>query len=132
MKNLVNEIITFIETLTFDYTVEVRKANSKKVPSYPMITVQETNNATRTHINGQEIYSTLGYQFDIFGKDYNRISSSEICKNIAQKLDSELQNEYGFTRQTIAELPDTKDISVSRITIRYKGILNIQTDYLYR
>ena len=69
MSNLTDEIIAFLKTLTFDTSVDIRYAQSKQEPSYPMITVQEINNSTKLLLGGEERYANIGYDINIFSKD---------------------------------------------------------------
>lgn len=136
MKNLVSEIVTYLKSQTFSPVPEIRDAYSKKVPTYPMIVVQEIDNSNRVSLLGQEILSNLGYQIDIFSKDMVSggipVSGVEIVNNLGETVDAKLQEQYGMTRTSAVGLPDVNDATVSRLSLRYTGILDVTTDYMYR
>ena len=133
MKNLVDDLITFLNTLTFSDTVkDIREAYSKKKPVYPMISVDEINNATRTALVGEERLSNLGYQIDVYSKDMYPRSGRDICRGIVSIVDTNLQSQYGMKRVSYVEIPDPNDTTVFRITLRYTCILDVKTDYMYR
>jgi len=132
VKSLNNEIINFLKTVPFDVIVNVRKANSKSTPIYPLITVSEIENSTRTLLQGIERYANIGFQINIFSKDVYPSSGEDIALSIAQVLDTYILEQYGFKRTSFISLPDVNDLSVSRITIRYSGVLDTINDYIYQ
>jgi hypothetical protein len=97
-----------------------------------MVTVDEIDNATRMALKNEERLSNLGYQIDIYSGDMYPSSGIDICKNIASKVDTALNSQYGMTRTSAVTLPDVNDNTMSRITLRYSGILDVKTDYMYR
>lgn len=137
MKNLVDEIVTYLNTLSYDVTIKsIRGSYSKASPVYPMVIVDENDNSSRFSLKGEERLSNLGYQIDIFSKDMlvgvTPTSGVEICRDIANVVDLGLNSEYGLTRTSAVEMPDNKDATISRITLRYSGILDLKSDYMYR
>lgn len=137
MKNLVDEIVATLNNVSYPFTVKsIRASYSKKTPVYPMIVVNEVDNSTRLAIKGDERWSNIGYQIDIFSKDMAvesiPTSGVKICRILGQLVDLELNNKYGMTRTSTMEMPDVNDATVSRLTLRYSGILDIKTDYTYR
>lgn len=132
MKNLVNEIVAHLKTLSYGQTVEVRSVYSKKPPVYPMVTVDEIDNATRMALKNEERLSNLGYQIDIYSGDMYPNAGTKVCWNIAAIVDAALNSQYGMTRTSAVTLPDVNDNTMSRITLRYSGILDVKTDYMYR
>jgi hypothetical protein len=137
MKNLVAEIVQTLKNASYPVTVTViRPSYSKAHPVYPMIIVGEIDNSTKLALKGEERWSTIRYQIDIFSKDmvidYVPISGIEVCRKLGHIVDLELNEKYGMTRNSAVELPDVNDATVSRLTLRYTGILDIKTDYTYR
>ncbi len=133
MKSLVDEIITGLQRETFSVTIKsIRSAYSKLAPEYPMIAVSEIENSNRTSILGKERFSDLGYQIDIFSKDIYPTAGADICSDIGSVVDNYLQSTYGFTRVTTIRLPDISDSTVSRLSLRYTGILDVVNDITYR
>jgi hypothetical protein len=136
MKNLVLELVTYLNTLSYPVTVKARTAYSKAKPTYPMIVVDEIDNTTRIALKGEERFATLGYQIDIFSKDMSvggvPTSGTVVCNNIATSIDTGVQSTYGLTRESFIALPDVQDSTISRLTLRYSGIIDVKTDYMYR
>jgi len=137
MKNLVNTVITQLDTLTYPVVMSVIRASySKAVPVYPMIVVEEISNATLMALKGEERLSSVVYQIDIFSKDMfvatTLTSGVAVCREIATSVDAGLNSIFGMTRTSSAELPDINDATVSRLVLRYSGILDVKTDYMYR
>lgn len=137
MKNLLDEVKAVLEAQTYPVTVKsIRPSYSKLTPSYPMVIIDEVNNTTRLAVNGEEILSDVTYQIDIFSKDMIvggvPTAGSSVCKEIGAVVDEALNSVFGMTRTSTVEIPDVNDATVSRRTLRYTGILDITTDYMYR
>lgn len=137
MKNLLDEVKTVLEAQTYPVTVKsIRPSYSKLTPSYPMVIIDEVNNTTRLAVNGEEILSNVTYQIDIFSKDMIvggvPTAGSSVAKEIGAVVDEALNSVFGMTRTSTVEIPDVNDATVSRRTLRYTGILDITTDYMYR
>lgn len=137
MKSLETEVIATLNSATYPVTVKsVRPSYSKLAPVYPMIIVREINNKTRVALNGEEILADLEYQIDVYSKDMSvsgaMMAGAKVCGNIGAVIDTELNETYGLTRVVNTKLPDVNDATVSRLTLRYTGILNVKTDYMYR
>jgi len=131
MLSLEVELKDHLKTLTYPYDVTVRPSYSKLSPSYPMVTIQEIGNTTRQAISGTEKYADIAYQVDIFSKDIYPESGVTVCRNIASVVDSDLQSTYGLLRTSQTRMPDPTDNSVSRMTLRYSGILDTNNEYIY-
>lgn len=137
MKDLVTEIKSTLSGISYPVQIKsIRSAYSKLAPVYPMIVVQEVNNTTRTALLGNERLSNLTYQIEVFSKDMalnlTPTAGSEIVRAIGTLIDAELNSEYGLTRTVCMVSPDINDATVSRLTLRYTGILDVTTDYMYR
>lgn len=137
MKNLLDEVKTVLLAQAYPVTVQsIRPSYSKLTPAYPMVIIDEVNNTTRLAVNGEEILSDITYQIDIFSKDMIvggvPTAGSSVCKGIGAVVDETLNRVFGMTRTSTVEIPDVNDATVSRRTLRYTGILDITTDYMYR
>lgn len=137
MLNLVNEIVTQLNSLTYQVTIKsIRPSYSKSPPVYPMIIVDENNNSTRMALKGEERLANLAYQIDIFSKDMMvgtvPTSGVAICGLIGKAVDTALNSEYGLTRTSAVQMPDGRDSTISRLTLRYSGIIDSKTEYMYR
>lgn len=132
MKSLTNEIIDFLKTLTYEVTVTVRSSENKATPKYPMITVSEINNATRMALHGAERFSDISYQINVFSKDMYPTSGNDVTLSIALIVDDYMLEQYGFKRGSFVSMPDINDLSVSRTTIRYYGVLDTINEYIYQ
>ena len=137
MKSLVAEVLETIENVTYPVTVKsVREPYSKLAPAYPMVIVDEVNNTTLLALKGEERLSSVVYQVEVFSKDMlvgSTITSGvDVCKSIGKLIDSELNTIYGMTRTSAVSTPDINDATVSRYILRYDGILDVKTDYMYR
>ena len=137
MKNLLDEVKTVLLAQAYPVTVQsIRPSYSKLTPAYPMVIIDEVNNTTRLAVNGEEILSGITYQIDIFSKDMIvggvPTAGSSVCKGIGAVVDEALNRVFGMTRTGTVEIPDVNDATVSRRTLRYTGVLDITTDYMYR
>lgn len=137
MKSLLDEVLATLSGLTYPVTIKsVRPSYSKLAPVYPMIVVEEVNNSTRLALNGEERLADVVYQIDVFSKDMSvsgtPTAGAKVCKSVGDELDLALNSAYGMTRTSAIAMPDVNDATVSRRTLRYSGILDVTTDYMYR
>lgn len=133
MKNLVDKIILGLQGESFSVTIKsIRSAYNKLPPEYPMIVVNEIENTNNLSILGEERFSNLGYQIDIFSRDIYPDTGIEICLGIGRVVDNYLQSTYGFNRISSVQLPDYTDSTISRFTLRYSGLIDVNNDITYR
>lgn len=87
-------------------------------------------------ILGKEYHSRLEYQIDIYAKDMVISEEPTLAKTVVDGIgnvvDTALQTQYGFTRTVRTRMPEGEDKTVSRLTLRYSTLLDIQNDITYR
>lgn len=129
---LQNDIVAHLKTLTYSYDVTIRPSNSKLTPVYPLVIIDEIDNSVKQAIHGEEKYSNVAYQIDIFTKDMYPSSASTVGSNIASTISNEMQTHYGLLRQNLTNLPDVNDDTINRITMRFTGILDPINEIIYQ
>jgi len=137
MKSLTDEIITLLKTQSYPVAVkQIQDGYSNTKPVYPLIVVHEIDNRTETAILGKEYHSRLEYQFDIYSKDKVVAGTPTLAKTVVDGIgnvvDTVLQSQYGFTRTVRTRMPEGEDKTVTRLTLRYSTLLDIQNDITYR
>lgn len=137
MKSLTDEIITLLQEQSYSVTVKrIQDGYSNLKPVYPIIVIHEIDNRTQMAILGKEYLSRLDYQIDIYAKDMVISGEPTLAKTIVDGIgnvvDTALQTQYGFTRTVRTRMPEGEDKTVSRLTLRYSTLLDIQNDITYR
>lgn len=137
MKSLTDEIITLLLGQSYPVTVKrIQDGYSNLKPVYPIIVIHEIDNRTHMAILGKEYHSRLEYQIDIYAKDMVISGEPTLAKTIVDGIgnvvDTALQTQYGFTRTVRTRMPEGEDKTVSRLTLRYSTLLDIQNDITYR
>lgn len=137
MKSLTDEIITLLQEQSYPVTVKrIQDGYSNLKPVYPIIVIHEIDNRTHMAILGKEYLSRLEYQIDIYAKDMVISGEPTLAKTIVDGIgnvvDTALQTQYGFTRTVRTRMPEGEDKTVSRLTLRYSTLLDIQNDITYR
>lgn len=137
MKSLTDEIITLLQEQSYPVTVKrIQDGYSNLKPVYPIIVIHEIDNRTHMAILGKEYLSRLEYQIDIYAKDMVLSGEPTLAKTIVDGIgnvvDTALQTQYGFTRTVRTRMPEGEDKTVSRLTLRYSTLLDIQNDITYR
>jgi hypothetical protein len=137
MKSLTDEIITLLQEQSYPVTVKrIQEGYSNLKPVYPIVVIQEIDNRTQMAILGKEYHSRLEYQIDIYAKDMVISGEPTLAKTIVDWIgnvvDTALQTQYGFTRTVRTRIPEGEDKTVSRLTLRYSTLLDIQNDITYR
>lgn len=137
MKSLTDEIITLLQEQSYSVTVKrIQDGYSNLKPVYPIIVIHEIDNRTQMAILGKEYLSRLEYQIDIYAKDMVISGEPTLAKTIVDGIgnvvDTALQTQYGFTRTVRTRMPEGEDKTVSRLTLRYSTLLDIQNDITYR
>lgn len=137
MKSLTDEIITLLQEQSYPVTVKrIQDGYSNLKPVYPIIVIHEIDNRTQMAILGKEYLSRLEYQIDIYAKDMVISGEPTLAKTIVDGIgnvvDTALQTQYGFTRTVRTRMPEGEDKTVSRLTLRYSTLLDIQNDITYR
>lgn len=137
MKSLTDEIITLLQGQSYPVTVKrIQDGYSNLKPVYPIIVIHEIDNRTQMAILGKEYHSRLEYQIDIYAKDMVISEEPTLAKTIVDGIgnvvDTALQTQYGFTRTVRTRMPEGEDKTVSRLTLRYSTLLDIQNDITYR
>lgn len=137
MKSLTDEIITLLQGQSYPVTVKrIQDGYSNLKPVYPIIVIHEIDNRTHMAILGKEYLSRLEYQIDIYAKDMVISGEPTLAKTIVDGIgnvvDTALQTQYGFTRTVRTRMPEGEDKTVSRLTLRYSTLLDIQNDITYR
>jgi hypothetical protein len=137
MKSLTDEIITLLQEQSYPVAVKrIQDGYSNLKPVYPIIVIHEIDNRTYMAILGKEYHSRLEYQIDIYAKDMVISEEPTLAKTIVDGIgnvvDTALQTQYGFTRTVRTRMPEGEDKTVSRLTLRYSTLLDIQNDITYR
>lgn len=137
MKSLTDEIITLLQGQSYPVTVKrIQDGYSNLKPVYPIIVIHEIDNRTQMAILGKEYHSRLEYQIDIYAKDMVISEEPTLAKTVVDGIgnvvDTALQTQYGFTRTVRTRMPEGEDKTVSRLTLRYSTLLDIQNDITYR
>lgn len=137
MKSLTDEIITLLQEQSYPVTVKrIQDGYSNLKPVYPTIVIHEIDNRTHMAILGKEYHSRLEYQIDIYAKDMVISGEPTLAKTVVDGIgnvvDTALQTQYGFTRTVHTRMPEGEDKTVSRLTLRYSTLLDIQNDITYR
>jgi hypothetical protein len=137
MKSLTDEIITLLQEQSYPVAVKrIQDGYSNLKPVYPIIVIHEIDNRTYLAILGREYHSRLEYQIDIYAKDMVISEEPTLAKTIVDGIgnvvDTALQTQYGFTRTVRTRMPEGEDKTVSRLTLRYSTLLDIQNDITYR
>jgi hypothetical protein len=137
MKSLTDEIITLLQEQSYPVAVKrIQDGYSNLKPVYPIIVIHEIDNRTYMAILGREYHSRLEYQIDIYAKDMVISGEPTLAKTIVDGIgnvvDTALQTQYGFTRTVRTRMPEGEDKTVSRLTLRYSTLLDIQNDITYR
>ena len=119
--------------IIYQYTLTKQEIHIDKLEKELNDLNQEINNSTKLLLGGEERYANIGYDINIFSKDMYPVSSRTNCQTIASTVNTELQIKYGFKRQSyIDNALDVNDKSVHRVIIRYDGVLDIISDYIYQ
>ena len=137
MKSLTSEIITLLKTKSYPVTVKtIVEGYPATTPLYPAIIVQEIDNISNKTLLGEELYSTLTYDIEIYARDMIvatvATSSKTTVKGIASMVDTTLNSYYGFKRTVASLVPYSVDNTVSRYLLRYTVILDNKNNITYR
>lgn len=139
MISIKNELIQKL-TINEDYVYipkSVRDFYSDEKPVFPMIIIDEVVNDTYQSIHGKEIYSNIGYRIECYGKDTaigeDIIVKNDIAFQLGKDVDKFMREKMGFIRVgSPTMIQSVEDTSVVRYVLTYSGLINNQTQLIYK
>lgn len=137
MKTLTGEIKEKLSAYDFGFPVTVaRSFDANDKTNFPRIVIYEVANMTRDRSATKELTSILGFQVNIYTKDYATdegevIGRIEMADNIAIAVDDFMFTEYKMNRDDVhPDTPFSKDTNLR--TMRFSCVLDNTHDYTYR
>jgi hypothetical protein len=131
MIDIENEVFTTVKT-ALGSTASMSADYQKGTPAFPVVTMQELDNSVyeRTIDSGsKENHSTWACQFDVYS---NLVSGKkEECKALSRTINTAMVG-MGFVRFTRSFIPNYDDDSISRMVLRYRGVVDNTTKKVYR
>jgi hypothetical protein len=102
---------------------------------YPMITIQEINNAedTRYTSNIGEEFSALGYQINIYSRDISQLQANEVVRLLGAEVNKVLGEKMRMVREgnpSTAPLPS--DNTILQYSQRYSCVFDIIRNIIYK
>lgn len=136
IKNELIEKLSSYDGYTFKPKV-VRDFYTDEKPVFPMVIIDEVVNDTFQSIHGKEIYSNIGYRVECYGKDTaigeTIYTKTDIAFELGVNVDKFMQEQMGFKRVgSPVMIPSVDDSSVVRYVLTYSGIINVETQLIYK
>lgn len=120
MIDVENILMDFIHNEYPEWTVvgEYQTRDNK----YPVVTLYESQNTlyVPTKVGGKENHSEISYDIQVYDNSSNRRQNT---KEIANEIDS-LMVGMGFNRIVKKPLHNLNDATISRITLRYRALID--------